>query len=64
MYVSDSLNLLTNIVLKAIAGDNAGTVDMRYADIVAPKINKEPEKEETAEDIITRLTNKIKGGTE
>ena len=64
MYISDSLNLLTNIVLKAIAGEGAGSIDMRYADIISPTKKEEaaPKKQETAEEIVSRLTKKLKGG--
>ncbi len=63
MYISDSLNLLTNIVLKAIAGEGAASVDMRYADIISPtKKEEEPKKQETAEEVVSRITEKLKGG--
>lgn len=60
MYVSDSLNLLTNLFLQYASQGKAESYDVRYADIVEKK--KENEKQETAEDIINRLTTKIKGG--
>ena len=61
MYISDSLNLLTNLLLKAIAGDKVDSIDMRYADIINRKPSQ-PKKQETAEEVIERLTKKAKGG--
>lgn len=61
MYISDSLNLLMNTIIQIATQGKGETFDMRYSDIVSPK-PKEAKKQETAEEVIDRMTKKLQGG--
>lgn len=53
-YITDCLKLITENTGKFVAG---GYMKQRFYDISNPP--KEPEKEETAEEVISRISNKL-----
>ena len=55
VYITDSIQAITNMYHKAHGG-NGEAVVKRYYDIIHPS---EPKKEETADDIIDRIKKKL-----
>lgn len=55
VYITDSIQAITNMYHKAHGG-NGEAVVKRYYDLIHPS---EPKKEETADDIIDRIKKKL-----
>ena len=55
VYVTDSIQAITNMYNKAHGG-NGEAIKTRYYDLIHPS---QPKKEETAEEIISRINKKL-----